>query len=274
MTKTIAKEAATARLTDRELGHINEQLGRRIERHAVELQAARAEMDTLAHTISHDLRSPLTVIGGFAELLSKHSGKVLDGKGRHYLERITTSTESIARMIDSILAFSRMSRSELHLVPVDLDALVGKVVHEFDASKGERRVTWLLGRLPTVAADPTLLRQAFTSLVSNALRFTRSREVARIQIGAQSGDHEITLFVRDNGAGIDVKHRERAFDGHHPAQNPAEPDASAIGLAYVQRIVQRHGGRTWTEAVPDGGATFCFSLPDESAEPEFRAQRR
>ena len=109
---------------------------------------------------------------------------------------------------------------------------------------------------------------------TDAQSLQQSKAQRRIQIGAQSGDHEITLFVRDNGAGIDIKHRERAFDGHNPSQNPAEPDGSEIGLAYVQRIIQRHGGRTWTEAVPDGGATFCFSLPDESAEPEFRAQRR
>jgi two-component system, chemotaxis family, sensor kinase Cph1 len=184
------------------------------------------------------------------------------------------STLQAGRMLDDILALTRMGRSEMHPARVDLEALVNKIVREFDASKGDRRVIWIVGRLPTVTADPTLLRQAITSLISNALKFTRSREVARIQIGSQSGDREMTLFIRDNGAGIDIKHRERMFGSFQRPQSSSEIDGSAIGLAYVQRIIQRHGGRTWTEAVPDGGATFYFSLPDECVEPEFRAERR
>lgn len=274
MTKTTGRNKAAARLTDTEIRNTNEQLARRIEIQEVELQAARSEMDNLAHTISHDLRSPLTVVGGFADLLSEHSGKDLDDKGRHYIERISASAAEITRMLDNILAFSRMSRSEMRIVPVDLEALVKKVVKEFDATRGDRRVTWLVGRFPTVSADPTLLRQAIASLVANALKFTRSREVARIQIGAQNGDREIMIFVRDNGSGMDLKHRERVFDGHQRPQSPPGPDASSIGLAYVQRIIQRHGGRTWTEAVPEGGAAFCFSIPDPKAEPEYRSQRQ
>jgi light-regulated signal transduction histidine kinase (bacteriophytochrome) len=274
MNKTTEIDAPVARTTDEELRSTNALLMRRAERHADELIAAHSEIDTLTHTISHDLRSPLTIISGFAELLAKHSAKDLDEKGRHYLDRITTSTEQIGRIIDEILALSRLSRSEMHLVRVDLDALVGKVVHDLDAAKGDRRVTWQVGHLPVVTGDPTLLRQAITSLVSNALRFTRSREVARIQIGSVAGDKELTLFIRDNGAGIDIKHRERMFGAIPGQEASAELNGSAIGLAYVQRIVRRHGGRTWSEAMPDGGITFNFSIPDECTEPDFRSERR
>jgi chemotaxis family two-component system sensor kinase Cph1 len=274
MTKTIESVGGVPPLTDAEHRHINDQLARRIESQAAELQAARAEMDNLAHTISHDLRSPITVIVGFSDLLSSHSAKDLDEKGRHYIERIADSALKITRMLDDILAFSRMSRSKMNLVPVNLEALVDKVVREVDATKGERRVNWLVGSLPTVQADPTLLRQAIASLVANALKGTSSREVARIQIGAQNGDREITLFVRDNGSGMDIRHRERGFNGQRRARSSPGPDAGTIGLAYVQRIIQRHGGRMWTEAVSDGGATFFITIPDERSEPEFRGRRR
>jgi len=271
MIKQIENKEPVKHSADVELRHLNARLAQRIERHAIELGAAQAEMDTFAHSISHDLRSPLTVIGGFVALLAKHSSQDLDERGLHHLERITAAILKIERMMDQILALSRMSRSEMHWVRIDLETLVNSVVHQLDASKGDRRVIWLVGRLPTVQADPTLLRRAITSLASNALIFTRSREVARIRIGVldvQDGAGESTFFVSDNGAGVNIKHRERMF-GTVQGPHPSSPfDGSAIGLAYVQRIFQRHGGRMWMEALPDGGATFYFSLPETRTEPD------
>jgi light-regulated signal transduction histidine kinase (bacteriophytochrome) len=250
----------------------NAKLASNAERLAIELSAAQFEMDTFAHSISHDLRSPLTVLNGFADLLTKHSGSILDKKGRHYLERIESSAVEIGRMLDEILAFSRMSRSEMRFVRFDLETLVKRIVHDIDATKGDRRVIWLVGHLPTIEADPNLIREAITSLASNAMKFTLSREVARIQIGVQAGESELAFFVRDNGAGLDIKHRERQFGSFQRPHSSSESNGSAIGLAFVQRIIQRHGGRTWTEAVPDGGAIFYFSLPWDRARPCFRPE--
>jgi light-regulated signal transduction histidine kinase (bacteriophytochrome) len=269
MIKQAEKEQSAARAVDAELRRVNAQLTRRIERHAEELCAAQAEMDAFARSVSHDLRSPLTVICGFAELLTKHSGPALDEKGRHYLERITTAVQQVGLTIGGIFALSQMSRSEMHYARIDLEALVGRVVHDLDGSKGDRRVVWLLGPLPWVEADPTLLRLAIASLVSNALSFTRSREVARIQTGAlaaHDGDSESTFFVRDNGAAMNTKYRERMFGASRGPPGSSPLDSSATSLPYVQRIIQRHGGRTWSEAVPDGGATFFFSLPNGRVE--------
>ena len=269
MINQIETEKSVTQPTDAERRNAGDRLTRLMERYAVELDAAKAEMDTFAHSISHDLRSPLTVIGGFAELLTKHSGKDLDEKGRHYLKRITTAALQTARMIDEIFALSLMSRSEMRCVRVDLEALVTKVVHDLDASKGDRRVIWLVGRLGPVQADPTLLRRAIASLASNALSFTRSREVARIQIGmldVHDGDNESTFFVRDNGACKSIKRRERIFGSFEGIHSPSPAEGSAIELAYLQRIFQRHGGRMWMEPVSDGGATFYFSLPGGCAE--------
>jgi two-component system, chemotaxis family, sensor kinase Cph1 len=246
-----------------ELRRQNAALTHRLERDAARLRAAEAELDLLAHWIAHDLRSPLTVMGGFAELLRKHSGPALDEKGSHYLQTLENSTIQIGQMLDDILALSRMSRSEMHLVHIDVETLARRIIADLDATKGERRVVWTVEKLPTVQADPTLLRHALASLVSNALRFTRSCEVARIYIGFRPGDGELVFFVRDNAAGIDLNHRERMFGAFQGSDSSPGRRGSAIGLTYVQRIIQRHGGRTWVEAAPEGGSTFFFSLPSD-----------
>jgi light-regulated signal transduction histidine kinase (bacteriophytochrome) len=285
MTKHIEIEASSRSLetaqsiggvqrTDDYLRRRNSMLEERIEQLGSQLKAAQGETDLLAQSISHDLRSPITVINGFTELLEKHSGGGLDEKGRHYLEMIAESTARIAKMLDEVLCLSRMSQSEMHLVPVDLDALVKRVVHDLDAAKGDRRVDWMIGSLPMVHAGPTILRQAIINFAANALNFTRSRDVACIQIGVQGSNPELIFFVRDNASGFDLKHRERMFGLFKNLDSPAAPGGSALGLKYVQRIIQRHGGRTWSEAEPDGGATFYFSLPNHPSESAFRPDER
>ena len=272
MIRQIEKKADSIQAPQDEIRRLNERIAWLDERHAIELSSAHAEMDSFAHSITHDLRSPLTVITGFVDLLVKQSDKALDEKSRHYLDRISSSAGEMARMLDEILALSRMSRSEMHFVRVDLETLVKKIAQDLDATKGDRRVIWLIGRLPTIEADPTLIRQAITGLMENAFKFTKTKEVARIQIGVSGDDNELVFFVRDNGAGLDIKHRERLFGSFQRPNSSSNLDGSAIGLTFIQRIVQRHGGRTWTDAVPDGGAIFYFSLPGHSAKPCFRPE--
>jgi light-regulated signal transduction histidine kinase (bacteriophytochrome) len=260
--------------TDGDLRRRNAMLEQRIEDLGVQLKTAQAETDLLSQAISHDLRSPITVINGFTELLAKHSGRDLDAKGRHYLDMISGSTANIAKMLDEILALSRMSQAEIHFVPIDLDALVRRVVHELDAAKGDRRVDWVIGSLPRVHADPTILRQALINFAANALKFTQSREVARIEIGVQESGSELIFSFRDNASGFGIKQRERMFGLFNSLNSPAAPGGSTVGLTYVQRIIQRHGGRTWSESEPDGGATFYFSLPNHPPESAFRPDER
>jgi signal transduction histidine kinase len=274
MTKRIENGSSAPQNDSDALRILNAQLEQRHNHDEIELDAARAGLDTLAHFISHDLCKPLNIIGGFAELLMKHSGGDIDEKGRHYLERITTATAQIGRMQNDVLALSRMSQTEMHRMPVDIDRLVRKIVEDLKAEKGDRRVIWLIGSLPTVRADPSLIREAFMSLLSNALKFTLSREVARIQVGAQDGDGGVRFYVRDNGASFDIGHRERFFDVIPGYQPSTAPTSGAIRLAYVQRIIQRHGGRMWTEALPDGGASFYFSLSADIAGPDFDPSHR
>jgi signal transduction histidine kinase len=273
MTKHLEAPAQADQAQDGQLHRVNDMLARRTEQHAIELDAAHAEMDELARTISHDLRSPLTVIGGFTDLLIAHFSKNLDEKGRHYLDLIKSSTINASQMLDEIFAISRVSRSEIQRSRVDLGEMVGRAVQDLEATKGDRRVIWLVGGgFPSVQADPVLIQRVIKSLLANALIFTRAREVARIQVGVRHGNHEVILFVRDNGSGVDLKHRERMFASFQHRKSSAV-EGGAVGLAHVQRIIQRHGGRMWTEAVPDGGAIFYFSLPNDAMEPEFRSER-
>jgi light-regulated signal transduction histidine kinase (bacteriophytochrome) len=273
MTPHLEAPALENRSHDDELLRINAMLNRRAEHHAIELDAAYGEMDELAQTISHDLRSPLTVIGGFTDLLVAHFSKDLGEKGRHYLDLIKKSTINATQMLDEILAISRMSRMVIQRTQVDLKAVVDRVVKDLDAAKGDRRVIWLIGNLPSVQADAALIQQVIKSLLANALTFTHTREVARIQVGVEDGNHEVIIFVRDNGIGVELKHRERMFASFQHRKSSPAAEGGAVGLTHVQRIIQRHGGRMWTEAVPDGGAIFFFSLPSSATEPEFRSER-
>jgi light-regulated signal transduction histidine kinase (bacteriophytochrome) len=273
MTRDLEAPALESGAQDNELHRVNAMLTRRAEHHAIELDAAHGEMDELAQVISHDLRSPLTVIGGFTDLLISHFSKELGEKGRHYLDLIKNSNVNATLMLDEILAISRMSRMPIQRTEVDLKAVVDRVVKDLDATKGDRRVIWLIGSLPSVQADPMLMQKVIKSLLANALNFTHTREVARIQVGAKDGDHEVIIFVRDNGTGVDLKHRERMFASFQHRKSSPAAEGGAVGLTHVQRIIQRHGGRMWTEAVPDGGAIFFFSLPNGATEPEFRSER-
>jgi light-regulated signal transduction histidine kinase (bacteriophytochrome) len=273
MTRHLEAPPAEKHTQDNDLLRMNAMHARQAEHHSIELDAAHAEMDELAQTISHDLRSPLTVIGGFTDLLITHFSENLDEKSRHYLTLIKDSTDNATHMLDEILAISRMSRSEIRPTSVDLKAVVDRVVKDLDATKGDRRVIWLVGNLPAVQADPNLMHQVIRSLVGNAFIFTKGREVARIHVGVQDGDHEVIVFVRDNGTGVDLKHRERMFASFQHRKSSPEAEGGSVGLAHIKRIIQRHGGRMWSEAVPDGGAIFYFSLPNDGTEPEFRSER-
>ena len=267
MTK-LTKSGETAAVAALEaIGRLNGQIVKQLERQKFQLEDAQNQSGRLVFSISHDLRSPLHIIGGFTEMLVKHSGQDLDEKGRHYLDRITTATAQIGQMLDKILAFSQMGQTDMHREPVDLGALVRSIVQGLDAEKRDRRVVWLIGTLPTVMADPRLLGEAIKSLASNALKFTRSREVARIQFGTEGEEAELKFFVRDNGASFDIKHRETMFGAAVGESLPSDSKGGTMRLAYVQRIIQRHGGRLWTEAAPNGGATFYFTLPVDGTDP-------
>lgn len=259
----IKRDISKRKAAEDEIRRLNTGLEKRVEERTAELREAYHEMEAFSYSVSHDLRSPLIHISGFAELLLSDSGEALDDKAREYLNTIINSTKRMGRMIDDLLAFSRTSRAELHKVRVDMTEIVNSVMSDLRHEMRDRKITWLIDeQLPEVLGDPFLLRQVMFNLISNALKYTRRREEARIEVGATKADHEVLFFVHDNGVGFDMEYAGKLFGVFQRLHSTSDFEGTGIGLANVRSIIKRHGGRTWAESAVEEGATFYFSLPD------------
>ena len=244
-------------------------LERQVAERTAQLEASNKELEAFAYSVSHDLRAPLRHIAGFADLLLKHSEGQLDATSLHHLGAIVQSTEQMGRLIDDLLILSRVGRAEMQTRRVALDEIIHKVRGELAPEEEGRHITWEIGPLPPVEADPILLRQVWANLLSNAVKFTAQQEKARIEIGALPIDTEsshVTLFVRDNGVGFDPQYTHKLFGVFQRLHREEEFEGTGVGLATVRRIVERHGGRVWAKGEPDHGATFYFTLRQASEE--------
>jgi light-regulated signal transduction histidine kinase (bacteriophytochrome) len=208
------------------------------------------------------LRAPLRYVLGFVEMLRKSAGTSLSEKDLDYLTTISKAAKRMGNLIDDLLAFSRIGRAELQKKDVDLDELVQDTLKDFQVETKGRNIGWEIQPLPHMRADRALLRMVLVNLMSNAVKFTGARAEAKIEIGsAPDGDGKTGIFIRDNGAGFDPKYTEKLFGVFQRLHSHDEFEGTGIGLANVQRIIHRHGGRAWAEGVVDGGATFYFSIP-------------
>jgi signal transduction histidine kinase len=227
-----------------------------------ELRQINKELEAFAYSVSHDLRAPLRHIGGFAELLQKQADSVPDEKSRGHIGAIVDATNRMNGLIDDLLHFSRIGRAETHHTTVDLGRVIEDVVTEIAPDTQGRKIVWRIGKLPTCNGDPSMVRLVFVNLVSNALKFTRTREQAEIDIGSLNHSaNEVVVFVKDNGVGFDMKYKERLFGVFQRLHSQESFEGTGIGLATVQRIVHRHSGRVWAEGKIDNGATFYVALP-------------
>jgi signal transduction histidine kinase len=250
-------EVSERKTREEHIRKLNEQL----ERRSAELQAMNDELEAFAYSISHDLRAPLRHMVGFAELLQKSSAPAVDDKGRQYMRTILDAAKRMGELIDDLLAFSRIGRAEARETPVSLQQLVKEVVEEMRPDTAGRSISWSLDALPDVHGDRAMLRLALVNLAANALKFTRTRTPAEIEIGSFEDDRGVVVFVKDNGVGFDMKYSNKLFRVFQRLHRSEEFEGTGIGLATVQRVIHRHGGTVWAEGSVNGGATFSFSLP-------------
>ncbi|UVF19961.1 GAF domain-containing protein [Microvirga terrae] len=226
-----------------------------------ELRRSNKELEAFSYSVSHDLRAPFRHIVGYSELLKKEASD-LSEKGRRYVDTIIESAYTAGTLVDNLLRFSQMGRTALKPRTVDVAGLVGEIRHKLSAEHADRRIQWVVGDLLPVNADPVLIRLVFENLLDNAVKYTRTREKARIEIGSSRKNGETVYFVRDNGVGFDMKYIDKLFGVFQRLHRMEEFEGTGIGLANVRRIVERHGGRAWAEGALDRGATFSVALPD------------
>lgn len=255
----------------RQLDALRRELEERVGRRTAELEAANEELEAFSYSVSHDLRAPVRHVDGFTRLLEKEL-KPASGKAAHYLGTIAAAGRRMGALIDDLLALSRTGRQALNQRRVDLTALVRELIAEAAPEVGKRKVEWTVGALPDVSADPALLRIVLQNLLSNALKYTRPRPVARIAIAARAVEGAtVEISVRDNGVGFDPRFKEKLFGVFQRLHSDEEFEGTGIGLATARRIVHRHGQRIWGEGEPDKGAAFMFTLASTEADHESSA---
>jgi light-regulated signal transduction histidine kinase (bacteriophytochrome) len=232
------------------------QLGQR----AIQLEAANKELEAFSYSISHDLRAPLRAMDGFSRILVEEYAAQLPSEAQRFLGLVRGNAQQMGHLIEDLLAFSRLSRLPLNKQSVAPIEIVNQVLSEMKAEHNGRNVEVKIGDLPACQADPALLRQVWVNLLSNAYKFTQKKESAQIQIGSERHENECIYFIKDNGVGFDMQYANKLFGVFQRLHRAEEYEGTGVGLAIVQRIVHRHGGRAWAEAEVDKGASFFFTL--------------
>jgi PAS domain S-box-containing protein len=258
----VTRDISERRAVQEQIQRMNVELERRVQERTTQLQAANQELEAFAYSVSHDLRAPLRAIDGFSRALQEDYIEALDAQGQHYFRRIREAVSHMGNLIDDLLNLSRISRSELNPAPLDLSALAQSVAGALLARQQQREIELEVAPGMQAIADENLMKIVLENLISNAIKFSAGATPPRIQVGADRQDGKTVFYVKDNGVGFDMAYADKLFVPFQRLHSAAEFPGTGIGLVTVKRIITRHGGRVWTEAAPDTGAAFYFTLTD------------
>ena len=263
----IARDISERKRAQEALQKLNGELEQRIRDRTAQFEVANSELEAFCYSVSHDLRAPLRAIDGYGRMLVEDYRDRLDAEGQRILDVISSETRRMGQLIDELLAFSRLSRANLEPEDIDMTVLAREVIGEQTSQSSERALQLELKPLPPARGDWAMMRVALGNLLSNALKFTKNRPDAAIEIGGKMESGQAVYYVKDNGAGFDMRYADKLFGVFQRLHTNEEFEGTGVGLALVQRIVLRHGGHVWAEGKVNEGATFYFSLPERKEKP-------
>jgi PAS domain S-box-containing protein len=245
---------------------LNEELEQRVRNRTAELEAANKELESFSYSVSHDLRAPLRAIDGYSKIMVEEYGETLTEDGKHLCSIVRSEAQRMGQLIDDLLSFSRLGRWSMHATPIDTAGIIEEILRDLLTPEARKQIEFHIGPFPIAIGDANLVRQVWTNLLSNAVKFSSKRVRPRIDITGSIAGREALFTIRDNGAGFDMKYADKLFGVFQRLHSITDFDGTGVGLAIVERVIHRHGGRVWAEGKPDEGATFCFTLPTKGRD--------